>query len=40
VSFALVGEQNGQREVVRQLHVATRNQEKAQIATLELEGPE
>jgi hypothetical protein len=32
--------QNGRREVVRQLYVATRNQAKALIATLELEGLE
>ena len=32
--------QNGQRGVVRQLYVATRNQAKALIATLELEGLE
>ena len=31
---------NGQREVVRQLYVASRNQAKALIATLELEGLE
>ncbi len=32
--------QNGQRGVVRQLYVATRNQAKTLIATLELEGLE
>ena len=31
---------NGQREVVRQLYVASRNQAKALAATLELEGLE